>query len=68
MHAIVCRAYGPPEDLVLDEVDDPVAGPGQVLVRVHAAAVNFPDVLSSRASTRSRFRRRSYLAMRSPVK
>ncbi|GAB3025963.1 NADPH:quinone oxidoreductase family protein [Mycobacterium bourgelatii] len=45
MHAIVCRAYGPPEDLVLDEVDDPVAGPGQVLVRVHAAAVNFPDVL-----------------------
>lgn len=45
MRAIVCRAYGPPEDLVLDEVDDPVAGPGQVLVRVHAAAVNFPDVL-----------------------
>lgn len=45
MRAVVCRAYGPPEDLVLDEVDDPVAGPGQLLVRVHAAAVNFPDVL-----------------------
>ena len=45
MRAVVCRAYGPPEDLVLDEVDEPVAGPGQLLVRVHAAAVNFPDVL-----------------------
>jgi NADPH2:quinone reductase len=45
MRAIVCRAYGPPEDLVLDDVPEPVAGPGQVLVQVHAAAVNFPDVL-----------------------
>ncbi|OBJ61522.1 NADPH:quinone oxidoreductase family protein [Mycobacterium sp. 1423905.2] len=45
MRAVVCRAYGPPEGLVLSEVDDPVAGPGQVVVRVHAAAVNFPDVL-----------------------
>ncbi len=45
MRAIVCRAYGPPEDLVLDDVPEPVPGPGQLLVRVHAAAVNFPDVL-----------------------
>src|SRR5947209_6000684 len=45
MRAVVCRAYGPPEDLVLADVDEPVAGPGQLLVRVHAAAVNFPDVL-----------------------
>jgi NADPH:quinone reductase-like Zn-dependent oxidoreductase len=45
MRAIVCRAYGPPEDLVLDDVPEPVPSPGQVLVRVHAAAVNFPDVL-----------------------
>lgn len=45
MRAIVCNAYGPPEDLVLAEVADPVPAPGQVLVRVHAAAVNFPDVL-----------------------
>ncbi|OBK17118.1 NADPH:quinone oxidoreductase family protein [Mycobacterium asiaticum] len=45
MRAIVCNAYGPPEDLVLADVADPVPGPGQVLVRVHAAAVNFPDVL-----------------------
>jgi NADPH:quinone reductase len=45
MLAVVCNAYGPPEDLVLAEVPDPVPGPGQLLVRVHAAAVNFPDVL-----------------------
>jgi NADPH:quinone reductase len=45
MRAIVCRTYGPPESLVLDEVPEPVPAPGQLLVRVHAAAVNFPDVL-----------------------
>src|ERR1700691_3256776 len=45
MQAIVCRAYGPPKDLVLAEVPDPVPGPGQVLIDVHAAGVNFPDVL-----------------------
>lgn len=45
MRAIVCQKYGPPEDLVLTEVPEPVAVPGQLLVRVHAAAVNFPDVL-----------------------
>jgi NADPH:quinone reductase len=45
MRAIVCRSYGPPESLVLDDVPEPVPGPGQVLVRVRAAAVNFPDVL-----------------------
>jgi NADPH2:quinone reductase len=45
MRAVVCHSYGPPEDLVVDEVADPVPGPGQLVVRVHAAAVNFPDVL-----------------------
>jgi len=45
MRAVVCKAYGPPEDLVIDDVPAPVPGPGQLLVRVHAAAVNFPDVL-----------------------
>jgi NADPH2:quinone reductase len=45
MRAVVCRSYGPPEDLVVEDVDDFVPGPGQVVVRVHAAAVNFPDVL-----------------------
>jgi len=45
MRAVVCQAYGPPEELVLTDVPEPVPGPGMLLVRVHAAAVNFPDVL-----------------------
>lgn len=45
MRAVICRSYGAPEDLVVDDVPDPVPGPGQLLVRVRAAAVNFPDVL-----------------------
>jgi NADPH:quinone reductase-like Zn-dependent oxidoreductase len=45
MHAIVCREYGEPEDLVYEELPSPTPGPGQIAVRVRAAAVNFPDVL-----------------------
>src|SRR2546429_3476745 len=40
---------GEPRDvLTLAEVPDPVPGPGQVLVKVLAAAANFPDVLMCR--------------------
>lgn len=46
MKALVCRAYGPPESLVLEEMPDPVAGPGEVVVEIAAAGMNFPDVLS----------------------
>lgn len=45
MKAVLCKAFGPPESLVLEEVSAPEAGPGQLLVDVHASAVNFPDVL-----------------------
>lgn len=45
MKAMVCREYGTPEDLELTDLPDPVPGPGQVVVGVRAAAVNFPDVL-----------------------
>ena len=45
MRALVCKAYGPPESLVLEEVDDPEAGPGELLVDIHAAGINFPDIL-----------------------
>ncbi len=45
MKAILCREFGPPENLVLEEVPDPTAGPGQVVVDVVAAAVTFPDAL-----------------------
>ncbi len=45
MRAVVCKEFGPPESLVVEEVPDPQAGPGQVVVEVSAAGVNFPDVL-----------------------
>ena len=45
MRAVLCHAFGPPESLRLEDVDAPVPGPGEVLVDVHAAALNFPDVL-----------------------
>jgi NADPH2:quinone reductase len=46
VRAAVCREYGPPEVVqVADDHPAPALGPGQVRVRVHAAAVNFPDVL-----------------------
>ncbi len=45
MKAVICRKYGPPESLVFEDVDAPVPGPGQAVVRVRAAAVNYPDVL-----------------------
>jgi NADPH:quinone reductase len=37
--------HGPPESVVVEEVPDPVPGPGQILVDIAYAAVNFPDVL-----------------------
>jgi NADPH:quinone reductase-like Zn-dependent oxidoreductase len=40
MKAIVVRQYGGPEVLIFEEYPDPVAGPGEVLVRVAAAGVN----------------------------
>ncbi|HUA94495.1 MAG TPA: NADPH:quinone oxidoreductase family protein [Acidimicrobiales bacterium] len=45
MRAARCHEYGPPSVLVTEEVEEPSAGPGQVVVAVAAAAVNFPDVL-----------------------
>lgn len=45
MRAITIPSYGGPEVLVLDDVDEPVAGPGEVLVDVVATAVNRADLL-----------------------
>ncbi len=45
MKAVLCKAYGAPEDLVLEDVAEPVPGEGEVLVDVKATALNFPDVL-----------------------
>jgi NADPH:quinone reductase len=45
MRAVLCKAYGPPESLVLEDVPSLVPGPGEVVVSVKASGVNFPDVL-----------------------
>ncbi len=45
MKALLSHEAGGPEMLRLDELPDPIAGPGELLVRVRAAAVNYPDVL-----------------------
>lgn len=45
MRAAVVEDFGPPQSLRVTAVADPVAGPGDVLVEVAAAGVNFPDVL-----------------------
>jgi len=43
--ALLSRAPGGPETLELAELPDPEPGPGQLLVRVRACAINYPDVL-----------------------
>ncbi len=45
MKALLSKAPGGPETLVLEEIADPVAGPGEMLISVKACSVNFPDVL-----------------------
>jgi NADPH2:quinone reductase len=43
--AVVCRELGPPERLRLETFASARLGPGQVRVAVHAAGINFPDIL-----------------------
>ncbi len=45
MQALIVNQHGPIENLTLGEFPDPQPGTGQVLVEVHAASVNFPDLL-----------------------
>ena len=45
MRAAVCRTYGTPAVVTVEELPEPELGPGQVRVRVRSAAINFPDVL-----------------------
>jgi NADPH2:quinone reductase len=45
MKALISRQPGGPETLVLQDMPDPVPGPGQVRVAVRACGVNYPDLL-----------------------
>ena len=45
MKAVVCSSYGPPENLKLEEIDDPEYGNDEALVEVYASALDFPDGL-----------------------
>jgi NADPH2:quinone reductase len=43
--AILCQRFGTPDDLVLGDVPDPIAGPGEVVAKVVACGLNFFDTL-----------------------
>ncbi|WP_439886693.1 NADPH:quinone oxidoreductase family protein [Pseudomonas sp. MBLB4123] len=45
MKAVLCKAFGPAETLVLEDVPDPGPKKNEVLLEIHAAGVNFPDTL-----------------------
>lgn len=45
MRALICTAFDQPETLTVQSVPDPTPGPGEVVLRVEAAGVNYPDAL-----------------------
>ena len=45
MKAILCKTYGPPESLVIEDIASPKPAKGQVVISVKACGVNFPDTL-----------------------
>jgi NADPH2:quinone reductase len=48
MKAALCKSLDGPEAIVIEDVPDPVPGPGEALVRVKVAALNFLDTLITR--------------------
>jgi NADPH:quinone reductase-like Zn-dependent oxidoreductase len=45
MRALLSNEPGGPETLLIAELPDPSPGPGELLVRVRACSINYPDVL-----------------------
>lgn len=46
MRALLCKEYGNPDMLGVEDVDDPVAGDGEIRVAIKAAGINFADILT----------------------
>lgn len=45
MQAVLCKAFGPADTLVVEEISSPEIKKNEVLLDVHAAGINFPDTL-----------------------
>lgn len=45
MKAVLCKSFGLPDTLVIEDVESPKAGKGQVVISVKSCSVNFPDTL-----------------------
>ena len=45
MKAVVCKEFGPVENLTVEDLPDPTPATGEVVIAIHAAGVNFPDGL-----------------------
>tara|TARA_B100001121_G_scaffold310583_1_gene342881 strand:+ start:193 stop:1185 length:993 start_codon:yes stop_codon:yes gene_type:complete len=45
MKAFLCKEFGPVDSHTVEEIEDPAAGPGQVVVDIKATGISFPDVL-----------------------
>ena len=48
MKAVICKEFGPIENLVIEDVADPVPGRGEVVIDIKSAGINFPDGLMVR--------------------
>src|SRR5881398_28546 len=57
MRAVICRAWGPIDDLIVEDVAPPTPGRGQVVINVHATGVNYADsiMVAGRYQTRPTF-------------
>src|SRR5437667_10636751 len=57
MRAVLCRAWGPVDDLKLEDVAPPTPGPGQLVIDIKATGVNYADsiMVAGRYQTRPPF-------------
>jgi NADPH2:quinone reductase len=45
MKALVCKEFGPAKNLKVEDMNEPIPNSDEVCIKVHAAGVNFPDIL-----------------------